>query len=463
VPTVPTSPRAVALWLIALAGLLVPTAVAAPPTGVPFSPSSPFNLLVPPNAPVASNGGSLSGRTLGVAYAEYTPAVFVSSPSDPQYTIRLTSGWGPNPLNGKRVRIPAAARRANDSDGHLTIVVPQENLVISLYQAAQGPSGGTWNATWGGMAPLNGSGGNQRDSGGGRESGISQLAGLISPDDVRRGIAMGANGDLGHALAMLHNQVSNRSFVHPAISPGGNSSSGLFMGQRVYLDPSLDVNSIRFEGDARAQRFGRLVARTLQRYGAIVVTNSAATGFQMVNPVSYTSVGQANPWPELVGPDRSGYYNFTVRAIPSSRLRAMATSATGVAGPGAGATPPPTTTPAPTTGTRNRTSLTGSRWIRVVRRLGVRSTSQVSFAVTVRSTRAATVKVGARSNDPRGPRKVSRRVATVKAGGSTTIVVRVPVLAGVRAKVTLVVTARDTRGRTVLLQRKTLGFGASGA
>jgi len=119
--------------------------------------------------------------------------------------------------------------------------------------------------------------------------------------------------------------------------------------------------------------------------------------------------------------------------------------------------------PAPSTGTRTRTALTGSNWIRVVRRLGVRSTSQVSFAVTVRSKRAATVKVGARSNDPRGPRKVSRRVATVKAGGSATLVVRVPVLAGLRAKVTLVVTARDTKGRSVVLQRKTLGFGAPGS
>jgi hypothetical protein len=276
---------------------------------------------------------------------------------------------------------------------------------------------------------------------------------------VRRGIAQGANGDLGHALAMLHNQVSNRQFVHPAVSAGGNSSSGLFMGQRVFLDPSLDVNSIRFEGDARAQRFGRLVARTLQRYGAIVVTNSAATGFQMVNPISYTSIGQANPWPELVGPDRSGYYNFTVRAIPSSRLRAMAPS--GGNGVSPGTAPPPITTPAPTPGTaRPGTALRRPGWIRVVRRLGVRSRSQVSFAVTVRSTRTATVKVGARSNDPKGPRKVARRVGTVKAGGSTTIVVRVPVRAGVRAKVTLVVTARDTRGRTALLQRKALGFGA---
>ena len=112
----------------------------APLPTIPFGATSPFNLLVPSNPPIASNGGSL-GASVGLAYAEYTPAVYVSSPSDPQYTIRLTSGWGPNALDGKKVRINPAARRANEDDGHMVIVVPQENLVISLYQAARGPSG----------------------------------------------------------------------------------------------------------------------------------------------------------------------------------------------------------------------------------------------------------------------------------------------------------------------------------
>ena len=344
--SVTTRLRSIALACSAVVALAIPAAASAVPLSTnPFSPSSPFNLLVPPNAPIASNGSSLSGVTLGVASDAYTPAVYISSPSDPQYTIHLTSGWGPNALEGKKVRINPAARRANDTDGHMTIIVPQEDIVISLYQAAQGPSGGTWNASWGGIAPLSGSGGNRGDSAGGRESGISQLAGLITPDDVRRGIAEGPDGDLGHALSLLHSQISNSRYLSPAISAGGNSSGGLYMGQRVFLDPALDVNSLTFGGGSLSNRFGRLVARTMQRYGAIVVTNSSGTGLQLVNPLSWTSIGQPNPWPALIGDPRSGYYNYTVQAIPSSRLRAMAPSGgNGVAGPGGSA---PATAPAP--------------------------------------------------------------------------------------------------------------------
>jgi hypothetical protein len=453
-----------ALGLSVLSG----AASAAPPSTIPFSPSSPFNLLVPPNAPVASNGSSLSGATLGVASAQYTPAVFVSSPSDPVYTIRLTNGWGPNALNGKRVRLSPSARRGDDADGHMTIVVPGEDLVISLYQAEQGPrSDGTWRAAWGGMAPLSGSGGNRSDSIGGRESGISQLAGLITPDDVRRGIAAGPNGDLGHALALLHSQNSNRTFVPPAIRAGGNSSSGLYMGQRVFLDPTLNVSTIHLEGGSKEQRFGRLVANTMQRYGAIVVTNSAGTGFQLVNPSSWTSIGQPNPWPELIGRDRSGYYNFTVRAIPSSRLRAMAPSGgagvppAALAAPALVPAPTPTAAVPPTAGKRKAKAGTSS-WAALLRRRVVRSPAQVSFSITVRSRRAGTVRVGASlDGTPSGP--VFRRAASVAAQGLARLVVRVPVVAGAHAKIALVITVTDAKGRLKTLRREALSVQAPGA
>lgn len=462
--------RPAALGVIAALGLsvLCGAASAAPPSTIPFSPSSPFNLLVPPNAPLASNGSSLSGATLGVASSEYTPAVFVSSPSDPVYTIRLTNGWGPNALNGKRVRLSPSARRGDDADGHLTIVVPSEDLVISLYQAEQGPrSDGTWRAGWGGMAHLSGSGGNRSDSIGGRESGISQLAGLISPDDVRRGIAAGPNGDLGHALALLHSQNSNRTFLPPAIRAGGNSSSGLYMGQRVFLDPTLNVSTIPFGGGSKEQRFGRLVANTMQRYGAIVVTNSGGTGFQLVNPSSYTSIGQPNPWPELIGQDRAGYYNFTVRAIPSSRLRAMAPSG-GAGVPPAGLAPPALVAPppaagAPSTARKRKAKAGASSWAALLRRRVVRSRAQVSFAITVRSRRAGTVRIGARLDGTQPGRPVFRRAASIAAGGLARLVVRVPVVAGAPAKIVVVITVTDASGRVKILRREALTVQAAGA
>ena len=453
--------RSVAAVLATVTALVaIPAAAsAAPLTTVPFGPASPFNLLVPPNAPIASNGGSL-GASVGLSYAEYTPAVYVSSPSDPEYTIRLTSGWGPNALDGKKVRINPAARRANEDDGHLVIVVPQENLVISLYQAAQGPSGSTWSASWGGMAPLDGTGANRRDSPGGRESGISQLAGLITPDDVRRGIAEGPNGDLGHALAMLHPTISNRTYVPPAISAGGNSSSGLYMGQRVFLDPTVNVDSLRWQGSAVTQRFGKLVARTLQRYGAIVVTNSSGNGFQMLNPLSYTSIGQPNPWPALVGPDAEGYFGYAVSAIPGNRMRAMDPSGgSGVPRPAAlpvppGAAPAPANplaaTPAP--------KPAGVTWARLLVRRVVRSANQVHVVVKVRSTRAGTLSVGAKKL---GTKKLARGKARLRAGKVTTLIVRLPAKAGTRPKVALVVSVADARGAKHTLRRATFKVAAA--
>lgn len=431
------------------------SAVAASPPEVPFSATSPFNLMVPPDAPVASNGESLAGRSLSAAYAEYTPAVYTSSESDPEFTIRLKNNWGRNALNGRTVRLSPDARRAEDLDGHLTIVVPYEDVVISLYQAEQGPrADGTWWASWGGMAPLSGSGGNRTDSRGGRESGISQLAGLITPDDVRRGIAAGEDGDLGHALALLHNQVSNSVFVHPAIQAGGNSATGLYMGQRVFLDPTLDVGSLSFEGGPKEQRFGRLVARTLQRYGAIVVTNSSATGFQLVNPASWTSIGAPNPWPDLIGPDRGGYYGFAVRAIPSSRLRAM--------DPSGGDGVPPSSVAAAS----GRARLGFRGWAGVVRRLVARSRSQVTLVLRVRSRRTAVVRLGA-SLRPLGSERARVRVrrasAQLAAGGTATLVVRMPLAAGTRARLTLIATARDRSGLLRVLRRERVAIvGAPG-
>lgn len=447
---------AAACWAVIALVAIPAAASAAPLSTIPFGPTSPFNLLVPPNPPIASNGSSL-GASVGLSYAEYTPAVYVSSPSDPQYTIHLTSGWGSNALEGKKVRINPAARRANEDDGHMVIVVPQENLVISLYQAAQGPSGSTWNASWGGMAPLDGSGANRSDSAGGRESGISQLAGLITPDDVRRGIAEGPNGDLGHALAMLHPTISNRTFVPPAISAGGNSSNGLYMGQRVFLDPTVNVDALSYQGGAATQRFGKLVARTLQRYGAIVVTNSSGNGFQMLNPLSYTSIGQANPWPSLVGPDSSGYYGYAVSAIPGSRLRAMAPSGgLGVPRPGglaAPAAPPATTTPTHTPAIRPAKRKRAVGWAAILKRRVVRGKNQVAVVVTVRSKRPAKFTVGASKI---GSKTVHRRSTRLTANKAKTLIIRLPARAGTRPRVAIVISVADAKGVKKTLHRSSV-------
>ena len=332
-----------------VAAAMVPAAAAA--FDPPFSPSSPFNQLLPASPAPGTNGAGLGSSTRAVNYMEFTPAVYTSATNQPLYTLKLKNqgSWGNNPVHNRQVRIPASARPNNDSDGHLTIVVPSEGVVISLYQAELGPrADGTWWATWAGLAPLSGNGANLPNANGGRESGISQLAGLIHPDDVRRGIAMGNEGDLGHALSVGYGMVHATTFVSPAITARGTSTSpqALFMGQKIFIDPSLDIESLPWEGTPENRRFGKLIARTLQRYGAIVVTNAGALNFQLWHPNSFTGIGQSDPWPGLIGPAAAGYYGFTTRAIPASAFRTLAPGQAGRPGPGVGTTPPATTTPA---------------------------------------------------------------------------------------------------------------------
>ena len=340
------TPIAVGVVMLALGAL--PT-VAVSAFDPPFAPSSPFNRLVPTSPTLASNGAGVGSVRRSVNYGEYTPAVYISSSSQPLYTLRLKNqgSWGNNPVNGKSVRLPATARPSVDSDGHLTIVVPSEGIAISLFQAETGPRpDGTWWATWAGMASLSGPGSNRPDSNGGRESGISQLAGLIHPDDVRRAIAMGPNGDLGHALSVGYNMIHTTKFVSPAIKAGGasTSSQGLYMGQKIFLDPKLNLDPLPWQGTAANQRFGKLIARTLQRYGAIVVTNSGALTFQLWHPNSFTKIGQPDPWPALIGPGYGPWYGFTTKAIPASAFRVLA---------------PDQPTPAPTPSTQRSVSIIG--------------------------------------------------------------------------------------------------------
>ena len=201
------------------------------------------------------------------------------------------------------------------------------------------------------------------------------------------------------------------------------------------------------------------MARTLQRYGAIVVTNSSGNGFQMLNPLSYTSIGQPNPWPSLVGPDANGYYGYAVSAIPGSRLRAMDPSGgLGVPRPSTLPTPGPQPTPVtpPTSGAKpGKGRIT---WASVLKRRVVRSTHQVAVVVTVRSKRAATLTVGAKKIGSKA--KAVRHAVRLKVGKATTIIVRLPAKAGTRPRVALVIAVADAKGKKHTLRRESMKIAA---
>ena len=292
----------------------------------PFSAGSPFNTRLSATAPLdpnsAQKAAAITPQPFGISYDSWSPAVYHASGSDPMFTISLEQTW--SATHGRRIRIPAAARPPADitdgpePDNHMTVVF--EGIAYSFWQAAS-PRNAVLQANAGGMSALDGIGSNLPNAVGGRASGISQIAGLITPEDIQ-------SGEIRHALAMsVDPDAVSTGFLSPAIKTDGNktpSASTVKEGQRLRLPASVDLSTVG-RGDPRNAAFARMIAVALRDYGAIVVDRGGG-GFYMVNPISYTSLGQPNPWPALVGPlSAYGSYNAIVRdsGIPWASLQVL--------------------------------------------------------------------------------------------------------------------------------------------
>jgi hypothetical protein len=83
-------------------------------------------------------------------------------------------------------------------------------------------------------------------------------------------------GVISHALAMGVSSVKKDSAgVYPCVGPYSGDSEdeyALWLGHRIQLDPSVDVDSLALS------TFGKMVAKALQDYGAIVVDNTGDRG-----------------------------------------------------------------------------------------------------------------------------------------------------------------------------------------
>jgi hypothetical protein len=296
-------------------------------TGPLFAPSSPFNVrlastprLDPSSATkISALMSAIASYGVSLNIQSYSPAIYVGSASDPQYTVKFTKSWGSSTVNGAKVRVPSALRPPSDSDGHVTII--WNGYAYSLYQT-KAPSSGVISASWGGRAKLDGDGNTEAGAVGGRGSGISQIAGVITPQDVRSGV-------IRHALAISYRgSLVSRSYVRPAVKSDGSASGSqtVKMGQRLRLNiTDAEINAIK-STDAQKTAIAKMIATAMRDYGAIVVdrTSSAFAVF-LANPLSYTSLGLANPWDALLG--RGPYYVTPIMrssGIPWNKLQVLA-------------------------------------------------------------------------------------------------------------------------------------------
>jgi hypothetical protein len=212
--------------------------------------------------------------------------VYTASPSTPRYRIEILNDglkkWGTSGVTGQLVPIPNGATPAAGSDGKLVIIDAADNKIFDLWEARL--VGGQWQAAWGSVYPFDGdgishnvtygSGTNQvswpKATSRATGSGLSSLAGLITPSEMKAGV-------INHALVFSSDVTcgprDGTAFRYPATATDGliTGASCLQEGSRIRLDPTIQLSKIA--GLSRAEL---TIGLALQKYGAYLIDSGGS-------------------------------------------------------------------------------------------------------------------------------------------------------------------------------------------
>lgn len=239
-----------------------------------------------------------------------------------RHTIPMTAGWG-DPFQGLTMPIPdgtvvppMTTAWGDPGDSHLGVADRGAGWVFSLWQAQQ--AAGAWTASYGGLALLDGDG--REIAGSSTGSNISRYASVIRADELVAAAEAGTG--LNHTLFFSSDTCAD-TFVYPAVKSDGSNIAGVAVpipeGSRFQLDPAVDVEAIPGLNPAE-----RVIARTLQTYGAIIGDNG---GERMSFIFEFQEDG--SPYPGSAGAkyDSVGLtsdYQTLSSAIPWGSLRVLA-------------------------------------------------------------------------------------------------------------------------------------------
>jgi len=224
----------------------------------PFAASSSWNTPIASNATFKEIGWP-AGARFGVAWSSYSPAIHVSSASDPLVSVAHPASWG-RPAGTLRVRIPASADGAPGTDGELLVI--DGDTVHNFWQfkrlSAETATAQSYAATnlvtgngWGRSSPFLGAGI--------VAAGSSQLAGLLVEAETAR-------GDIAHALQIaIDAAYAKPGRVGEAINGDGTKPDGLVQeGERLAIPAGVAM-------PPGLSPLGQKVFRAYQVYGGFVI------------------------------------------------------------------------------------------------------------------------------------------------------------------------------------------------
>lgn len=261
------------------------------------------------DAPIAADSGALMHRLrqdidggvelpAAVNAYNYNASVYRASPATPRVTVAFDDcqkkGYLPHGLYDQDkyfvdVPIPEDAMAASGTDAQMSIYEPQTDQIWEFWQVKRTPTGG-WSACWGGRVDgLSASDGLFPVPFGASASGLVMAGGVI-------GIQEAARGDIDHAIYLTVKEASTL-ISYPANRTDGASldPTHLREGQRLRLDPSLDVNALGLTP------LGETIARAAQKYGFIVSDRAGSVGVATQSGRAQKSRTGVNPWDILLG------------------------------------------------------------------------------------------------------------------------------------------------------------------
>jgi hypothetical protein len=223
-----------------------------------------------------------------ISETSYSTPLYRVPADQPKVSVALDTGsWGAPlrmALHGG-VPIPAGARPAAGTDGHLTIWQPSSDTLWEFWKAVKRRDG--WHASWGGAmqhvsrnpgyytaTSWTGLSASQGWNWGSTATSLPVIAGTIMIDELRR-------GRITHALAMAIPDACARSFTWPAQRTDGSDPGAncLPEGAHLRLDPNLDLSALSLPP------ITRMLAEAAQRYGMIVRDRTShAVGFYAEDP-----------------------------------------------------------------------------------------------------------------------------------------------------------------------------------
>ena len=275
--------------MISLAALLfcASRGRAEQPPWRPFSDDSPWNTPIPEKPAVDPDSETIIGNIqnpygdvgLWIGTPEWSvPVYYVDSDRIPWVQVTTPddrptgTGFGLEQQSRTAfVPIPDHAIPATGGDHHLAIVDIAKGIEWGMWYAVHLPDG--WSTALGATADLKGTGvrtpADQANpwplAHGPRASGFPLMAGMIRVDEMKA-------GEIRHALAFAYMGCLAAGYVSPASTGQADlgeergmvrkPGTGLPMGGRIQLDPTLDVDNMPWA------RSTKIIAKALQVYGA---------------------------------------------------------------------------------------------------------------------------------------------------------------------------------------------------